>query len=96
VDEVYPRPRMIVGRKSEIPYKGHTMPDIVSLGHMNVACLPTPIDPDIGPNLPIEERSLHELPLKSVVLSHAHTIDRCVRCALVLEAVYNERPLFFG
>jgi hypothetical protein len=69
---------MIVGRKSEIPYKGHTMPDFVSVEHTNVGCRPTPVDPDVGPNLPIEERSLYELPLKGVVLSHAHTIDRCV------------------
>jgi hypothetical protein len=30
VDEVYPRPLMIEGMKSEMPYNGQTIPDVFS------------------------------------------------------------------
>lgn len=96
MDEVYPRPRMIVGKNREMPYKGHTMPDSVSFDQSSVICSHAPINPNVDPYLPIKERSLDKFPLKGVVLRYTRTVDGCIRCTLVLQSVNDKRSFFFG
>lgn len=47
---------------------------ICQLGEFNVDSQRTPVDPDVGPDLPIEECRLDELPLETVILRYPDPI----------------------
>jgi hypothetical protein len=55
----------------------------------------TPVDKDVYPDLPVEERILDVLPLELVGLGNLRLV-RVVALTLVLEAVDDKRPLLLG
>lgn len=55
----------------------------------------TPVDEDVDPDLPVEERILDVLPFELVSLGNLRPV-RVVALALVLETVDDKRPLLLG
>jgi hypothetical protein len=57
----------------------------------------TPIHPDVCPNLPVEKRTLDELPLETVILRYPDcTFLSLILEVLILQPIHHKRPLFLG
>ncbi|KAH8641524.1 MFS general substrate transporter [Alternaria alternata] len=88
---------MIEGRKSDMPYSGHTIPSSISLTYRNMGWKTrhTPVYQNIQPNLPIQKGAFDKFPLKTVILCYPNAAICLFLEVLVLQAVNNKSAFFF-